>query len=63
MDHYEFWLQNQQMLDPVKNLVEQCVQVIKPGLSVDGMLSFFDALVGRLVPNAFVKSNKKKCLQ
>ena len=29
MDHYEFWLQNQQILDPRKNLVEQCVQVGK----------------------------------
>ena len=27
MNHYEFWLQNQQILDPDKNLVEQCVQV------------------------------------
>ena len=27
LDHYEFWLQNQQILDPDKNLVEQCVQV------------------------------------
>lgn len=26
MDSYEFWLQNQQILDPNKNLVEQCVQ-------------------------------------